>query len=195
MFLRNAGTYLSSYTVSYDKTKNLRLYGLLKPSMWPRFNARTLPACVYLSTVNAFKSPFVLGSRWDLNLHVIEGLKLLMRHCLMCWQGRSAHGICQTRRVEGREVQWGGMDVTVLSAAFHGTWSTSKVKEDFLCRFVGLQQTGPFLCFLHCIPTSTVHTACAMVGQVNERMDEWVDWQGMYGWMTGCSSSNLCHKR
>ena len=186
-FLRNAGTYLPSYTVSHDKTKNLHLFRLIRPSIWSRFIVRTFKSlhaaglCTS-SDLEAFKSPFVLGSRWD--------LKLLMCHCLMCWQARSVHSICQTRIVEGREFQRGGMNVTALSAAFREAWSTSKVKEDFLCRFVGLQQTGPFLCFLHCIPTSSMHTAWAMVGRVGgwwtgEKMDEWVDWQGMYGWMTG----------
>jgi len=116
-------------------------------SMYGPLNLCTLPACVHLPTVNAFKSPFVLGSRRHLNPSVTGRLKWLMCHCLMCWQGRSVHSICQKRIVEGREVQRGGMDVTALSAAFREAWSTSKVKEDFRCRFVGLQQTGPFLRF------------------------------------------------
>ena len=152
-------------------------------SMYGPLNLCTLPTCVYLPNVNAFKSPFVLGSKRHSNPSVIGRLKRLMCHCLMCWQGRSVHSICQTRIIEGREVQRGGMDVTALSAAFREAWSTSKVKEDFLCRFVGLQQTGPFLCFFHCIPASPMHTAWAMVafrewvgdGRVREWTSGWTD--------------------
>jgi hypothetical protein len=58
-------------------------------SMYGPLNLRTLPSRVYFASVNTFKSPAALGSRWDLNPCVIEWLKLLM--CRWCADKGGAH--------------------------------------------------------------------------------------------------------